>query len=247
MLLAGFQPKPDRKLWGIRVRKALIVALIAPFFTVISAVAPQVSQAALISAVDGSCTQDVGSTSGVTVTKVGNDCVVVFTNTTSTTWKAPTGVTNVRYLVVGGGASGDRGRCGPHWGHGGGGGQVRDATLAVSAGTNYTVAVGAGGAASGEGCPDRNGNDGAQSQFASITSSGGYAAAANSAVGGTSGAPFLGGTGTGASPAGGGGGAGGSGNNINGGVGVNSNISGTEYMYGSGGAGRNGSGFGTAS
>jgi uncharacterized repeat protein (TIGR02543 family) len=93
-----------------------------------------------------------------------------------------------------------------------------------------------------------NGNDGAQSQFASITSSGGLAAVANSAVGGTSGQGFLGGTGSGGtSPAGGGGGAGAAGSNLNGGAGLTSNISGSDVMYGSGGAGRNGSGFGTAS
>ena len=44
-----------------------------------------------------------------TVTQSGNDCIVVFTSTTSTTWNAPAGVSTVRYLVVGAGASGETG------------------------------------------------------------------------------------------------------------------------------------------
>jgi uncharacterized repeat protein (TIGR02543 family) len=236
------------KLWNFRIRRILVVALVAPLFTVISAVSPQPAYAAAIAASDGSCVQDVGSTTGVTVTRIGNDCIVTFTSRTATTWKAPAGVSSVRYLVVGGGASGDRGICGPYWGHGGGGGQVKDSTLVVSAGSNYTVAVGAGGAGSTDySCPGVNGNNGAQSQFASITSSGGFAAVANSAVGGTSGAGLLGGdaTSAGSSPAGGGGGAGTAGSGLNGGAGVNSNITDSTIMYGSGGAGRNGGGFGT--
>ena len=223
--------------------------LLAGLFTSAPIVAPQIlPRAEAVPIGSGNCVQDVGSTAGVTVTQSGNDCIVIFTNTTPTTWKAPIGVSNVRYLVVGGGASGDRGMCGPHWGHGGGGGQVRDSTLVVSAGTNYTVAVGAGGQASSETCPDRNGNNGSQSQFATVTAAGGLAAIANSAVGGTSGSGLPGGdaTSAGSSPAGGGGGADTAGSGLNGGSGVNSNISGSTFMYGSGGAGRNGGGFGSA-
>jgi hypothetical protein len=246
--------KVDLKPWGIRVRKVVIVALIAPIFTVISAVTPQVSYALPIAASDGSCVQDVGSTSGVTVTRIGNDCIVQFTSTTSTTWKAPTGISNVRYLVVGGGASGDRGVCSVHWGHGGGGGQVRDDFLSVTPGTSYTVSVGAGGQGSADGvCPANattvatTGFNGTQSQFGSIIASPGLRATTKSAVGGTSGAGFVGGTDTGTTPAGGGGGAGGIGVLRAGGVGVNSNITGETFMYGSGGAGRNDLGSGTAS
>jgi uncharacterized repeat protein (TIGR02543 family) len=240
--------KFDLKIWGIRVRKVLVISLVVPLLSILP-VAQQPAYAAPIAASDGTCVQDVGSTSGVTVTRIGNDCIVVFTSRTATTWKAPTGVSSVRYLVVGGGASGDRGICGPHWGHGGGGGQVKDSTLVVSTGTNYTVAVGAGGAGSADySCPGVNGNNGSQSQFASVTAAGGFAAVANSAVGGTSGAGLLGGdaTSAGSSPAGGGGGAGTAGSGLNGGSGINSNISGSTIMYGSGGAGRNGGGFGTA-
>ena len=227
--------------------------LVAGLFTIAPIAAPQMlprSEAAAIGS--GICVQDVGSTSGVTVTQSGNDCIVVFTSTTSTTWKAPAGVSTVRYLVVGAGASGDRGVCGVHWGHGGGGGQVKDSTLVVSAGTNYTVAVGTGGQGSEAAiCPSdaptvaTTGFSGTLSQFGSITAAGGVRAVTKSTVGGASGAGFAGGTGTGTYPAGGGGGAGGVGNDINGGVGINSDITGSTIMYGSGGAGRNSGGFGT--
>ena len=246
-------PKVDLKPWGIRVRKVLVVSLVVPLLSILP-VAQQPAFAAAIAATDGSCVQDVGSTSGVTVTRIGNDCIVQFTSTTSTTWKAPTGISNVRYLVVGGGASGDRGVCGVHWGHGGGGGQVLDSTLSVVAGTSYTVSVGAGGQGSANGVCTANattvattGFNGTQSQFGSIIASPGLRATTKSAVGGTSGAGFVGGTDTGTNPAGGGGGAGGIGVLRAGGVGVNSNITGETFMYGSGGAGRNDLGSGTAS
>jgi hypothetical protein len=240
------------KLWNFRIRRILVVALVAPLITSISTVAPQQAFAAAIGS--GICVQDVGNIAGVSVTQSGNDCIVIFTNTTSTTWKAPTGVSTVRYLVVGAGASGDRGVCGVHWGHGGGGGQVRAASLGVTPGTSYTVAVGSGGQGSENAvCPSdaptvaNAGFNGSLSQFGSITAAGGLRAVTKSTVGGASGEGFAGGTGTGTYPAGGGGGAGGVGNDINGGLGINSDITGSTIMYGSGGAGKNNSGFGTAS
>jgi uncharacterized repeat protein (TIGR02543 family) len=236
------------KVWNTRVRRTLVVALIAPLFTAITAVSPQPAYAATIAASDGSCVQDVGSTTGVTVTRSGNDCIVVFTSLTSTTWKAPAGITLVRYLVVGGGASGDRGNCGTYWGRGGGGGQVRDSTLSVTGGTNYTVVVGKGGDASAVGCPNVGGNNGVASQFGSITSSPGLGGQANTGRGGSSGSGQIGGLGdTGALGGGGGGGAGVGGSGKNGGAGVNSDITGSTIMYGSGGAGRDNNGAGTAS
>ena len=236
------------KVWNIRVRRTLVVALIAPLFTAITAVSPQPTYAATIAASDGSCVQDVGNTTGVTVTRIANDCIIVFTSLTSTTWKAPSGITLVRYLVVGGGASGDRGNCGTYWGRGGGGGEVRDSTLSVTGGTNYTVVVGKGGDASAVGCPNVGGNNGVASQFGSITSSPGAGGTVNTGRGGSSGSGQIGGLGdTGALGGGGGGGAGAAGSGKNGGAGVNSAITGSTIMYGSGGAGRDNNGAGTAS
>ena len=233
--------KFDLKLWGIRVRKVLVVALIAPIFTVVSAVvAPQVSQAVPISAGDGSCTQEVGSISGISVVRQGNDCVITFTSTTETTWQVPARVFNLRYLVVAGGASGDRGVCGVHYGHGGGGGQALDSILQVTPSAQLRVQVGGGGAASG-GCyfPDAaviKGNPGGNSIFGDITANGGRISENTNTLGGTSGAGFAGSSlltdGTqGTYPAGAGGGAAGPANVFDGGPGLLSNITGSTIMY----------------
>jgi hypothetical protein len=67
---------------------------------------------------------------------------VIQTFTASGTWTCPTGVTEVEYLVVGAGGGG-----GCNGGGGGGAGAYRTATgFSVTAGTTYTVTVGAGGA-----------------------------------------------------------------------------------------------------
>ena len=66
---------------------------------------------------------------------------VIQTFTSSTSWIAPEGVTEVEYLVVAGGAGG-----GGDTGGGGGAGGYRTGTgLSVTAGTTYTITVGAGG------------------------------------------------------------------------------------------------------
>ena len=62
-------------------------------------------------------------------------------------WKCPTGVTSVDYLVVAGGGGGARDQNGGTSGGGGGAGGFRTGTgLSVTPGTTYTVTVGAGGA-----------------------------------------------------------------------------------------------------
>ena len=140
--------KFDFKPWGIRLRKALIVSLIAPFFTVISAVVPQPANAAFQTAGDGSCIQDVNTTTGVTVTVVGGDCVVTFTAptnaTTTNTWVVPSNGNNFQILVVGGGGGG-----GADGGNGGGGGELRYSAASPSwipsAGTSLSIQVGGGG------------------------------------------------------------------------------------------------------
>ena len=134
----------DLKLWNFRVRRVLVVALVAPLFTVISAVAPQISNAASLSAGGGTCTQDVGSVTGVTVTTSGRDCIVTFTDTTANSWVVPAHGTNFQILVVGGGGGG-----GADGGNGGGGGELRYSSASPSwipaAGTTLSIQVGAGG------------------------------------------------------------------------------------------------------
>ena len=141
--------KLDFKLWGIRVRKTLVLALIAPIFTYISAVSPQVANATFQTAGDGSCIQDINTTTGVTVTVVGGDCVVTFTAptnaTTTNTWVVPSNGSNFQILVVGGGGGG-----GADGGNGGGGGELRYSSASPSwipsAGTTLSIQVGGGGA-----------------------------------------------------------------------------------------------------
>jgi hypothetical protein len=72
----------------------------------------------------------------------GGPFTVIQTFTSSTSWICPPGVTEVEYLVVAGGGSG-----GSFVGAGGGAGGFRTGTgFSVTAGTTYTVTVGAGGA-----------------------------------------------------------------------------------------------------
>ena len=58
---------------------------------------------ATVSASGGSCTQTVGSSTGVSVAVVNGKCVVTFATAGTTTWTVPTGVGSVRTLVVGAG------------------------------------------------------------------------------------------------------------------------------------------------
>lgn len=167
-----------------------------------------------IKASTGNCVQNVANTTGVTVSDPNDDgskCIVKFTNVATTTWRAPTGVTNVESLVVAGGGGG-----GAWVGGGGGAGGVILKTganaISVTAGSTYTVTVGAGGAGA-----SKSGNsatthslDGSNSVFSNQTAVGGGgggswgatgesepAANAGGSGGGGSGYDFyLGGTGT---------------------------------------------------
>lgn len=142
--------KVDLKLWNFRIRRILIVALVAPLFTVISATIPEQASAAFQSASNGTCTQDVGSTTGVTVTVDGRDCIITFTSTTANSWVVPANGTNFQILVVGGGGGG-----GADGGNGGGGGELRYSSGSPSwipaAGTDISIQVGAGGAPASNG------------------------------------------------------------------------------------------------
>jgi hypothetical protein len=176
----------------------------------------------------------------------------------------------VDYLVVAGGAgSGGNGYVGTYSGGGGagglrstvtatGGGGSLESGLNISLSTNYTVTVGAGGAlVNGYG---NAGNNGSNSVFSTITSTGGGGGAAllaaaksggsggggnnnYSAENGTTNQGYAGGS---SSTGGGGGGAGGAGGTSSaggdGGAGVNVSITGSSVGYAGGGA----SGAGTA-
>lgn len=71
-----------------------------------------------------------------------------FTTPGTYSWTAPTGVTEVSVVCVGGGGAGDDGNSGDGGGGGGGGGGLAFATtVPVTPGASYTVIVGAGGSA----------------------------------------------------------------------------------------------------
>jgi uncharacterized repeat protein (TIGR02543 family) len=110
-------------------------------------------------------------TSSASITLVGSRCVVQFLTVGSYTVTMPGGVASLDYLVVGGGGGGGSGG-------GGAGGVLQGTNYAVTAGTNYSVSVGEGGAggrggANGGSAP--NSTNGGQSVFATITSLGGGA------------------------------------------------------------------------
>ncbi|MFA5269574.1 MAG: glycine-rich domain-containing protein [Methanoregula sp.] len=106
----------------------------------------------------------------------GTETVVKFTGSGSTSWIVPSGVTQVRYLVIGGGGEGGNGGTEnlitlP--GGGGGAGGFLTGTLPVTSGTGVPVTVGAGGSTPASSTPANGGN----SVFDSITASGGGAGA----------------------------------------------------------------------
>lgn len=91
----------------------------------------------------------------------------------SGTWTAPSGVTSVDYLIVGGGGGGGGGS-GTGSGGGGGGGSVKIGTFSVTPTTSYNYTVGGGGTGgAGSSTTEVNGVDGADSVFDTITANGG--------------------------------------------------------------------------
>lgn len=177
-----------------------------------------------------------------------------FTIVQTTDWTAPSGVTSVDYLVVGGGGGGgngyDRG--------GGGGGSAGIAltgTLAVTPGTTYTVIVGNGGTGGADERVNNPGTAGGNSVFATVTAPGGVGGQGSRTF--TPTARFTGGAaqisntttaqpgggGGGAGSGGGGGGATGAGGNGSGvtggagGAGLTSDITGSSITCAVGGAG----------
>jgi len=98
-------------------------------------------------------------------------------------------------LVIAGGGSGFIGKTATYYGAGGGAGEVKSSASQALTVQNYTVTVGAGGAAIGSGSLDTNGNSGTSSAFGSIISSttGGGGGLYNTGTGGSSGNGFTGG------------------------------------------------------
>jgi hypothetical protein len=173
----------------------------------------------------------VGSGLTSTSTTSGGYRIYSFTAGTGTVTVPSGGITNLEYLIVGGGASGNRGYNNQYYGLGGGGGGVTTATGYSAPAENYTIVVGAGGL----GCSNcgpinaAQGNDGVASSITRVSNSVAFTAtgglkgaitSTSSDVGGTSGTgtrdgvayTFSGGdggaNGTASNDAGGGGGGG---------------------------------------
>jgi len=143
------------------------------------------------------------------------------------TWTVPDGVTSISVIVVGGGGGG--GGDGPGGGGGGGGGLTWKNNISVSAGQQFTISCGAGGAGSANGTA----SNGQNSYFNSVNTCkalGGSGGVGNQ-VGGAGGGGAGQGTGEGRSM-GGAGGAGNSGGGSGGGA--------APGNYQNGGAGANG-------
>lgn len=184
-----------------------------------------------------------------------------FTTVGTTSWTAPSDVTQIEILVVAGGGSGSIGGGG---GGGGAGGLIYNNQYPVTPGQTYTVTVGSGGTGT-TGGPDINGSAGGNSVFGNLiaigggqgahngyagqtggSGGGGYGTSTSAPGSGTAGQGFAGaagGSGSGVTNGGGGGGAGavgGTGSSTNGGVGgigLQFGISGTPTYYAGGGAG----------
>ncbi len=181
------------------------------------------------SATNGGC----GNSANCISAPSGEYTVLRFnTPAAATTWVVPCGVTNIEFLVVAGGGSGNS------ISGGGAGGLIYNSSLTVIPGSSYSVIVGAGGTG---GSLVNNGSD---SQFGSYIAKGGGAGGASIAGGtggsgggsyggtfglGTCGQGNNGGVGGGGAPYYGGGGGGGAGE-----VGQNAP---TNYQSGRGGNG----------
>ena len=216
---------------------------------------------------------ETGGKSFVT-TNINAGVVKSFTTVGTTSWTAPSDVTQIEVLVVAGGGAGG----GSEGGGGGAGGLIYNNQYPVTPGQTYTVTVGSGGAAA----TTPIGASGSNSQFGNLIAigggGGGQVNSANSALSGgsgggggrtsssvtvggsgTAGQGFAGGSGqvvSGYAAAGGGGagGAGGNGTNTNpggvggsGGNGLQFGISGTPTYYAGGGGGGGGNNNGNPS
>ncbi len=143
---------------------------------------------------NGLCTQVISSSSSVTITRSGSECIIRFApiSTTTYTWTRPSGVTSFRVLIVAGGGGG-----GSNYGGGGGGGGFIDTTTAAST-SSISITVGGGGAGSLNG-NSTDASNGSNSSFVGTTTltavGGGRAGSADLTAAGASGGSGGGGGG----------------------------------------------------
>jgi hypothetical protein len=177
--------------------------------------------------------------------------LVEFKTVGTTTWKVPSGVTSVDYLVVGGGGGGANGYDNAGGG-GGGAGMVLSGSLSVISGSTLNITVGDGGVGGANTRFNNAGSSGNNSSFHTITAlggGGGFGSRTTATAGATqissNSAPVGGGGSQGGNGGKGGGGSTGNGSANSGttggagGSGFASDISGSSLVYGIGGAGAN--------
>jgi hypothetical protein len=142
---------------------------------------------------------------GGTIVTTGGYTYHTFTSSGTFT---PTQNITADCLVIAGGGSGHVGTTSTFYGAGGGAGEVKSsASQSLTNGTNYSVTIGAGGAAIANNTLQVSGNPGTSSVFGSIISSttGGGGGIYTTGVGGTSGNGYTGGGPNGTACGGGGG------------------------------------------
>ena len=230
-----------------------------------------------VSKANSTCTSYASDVSLLNISPISGttDCLVsVLAVNQNVQWVPTYGLTNLRFLAVGGGGAGSRGVCSAFWGAGGGGGEVLEQS-SYSVTSSLWLNVGSGGDGnSSTACPAVNGSsyttqDGSPTKIGTTSGAsdvanarGGKGIATNPATtntsggkGGNSGNPLYSGATMSFSndscsstlcASGGGGGAGGNASGKNGGAAQFSNITGTNLGFGGGGAGRDNNSFGTA-
>jgi hypothetical protein len=114
------------------------------------------------------CNQTVSISANVSSTRIAQDCIVTFTNSSETVWTVPAGVTRVSAIVVGGGGGGGDSASNITGGGGGSGGFFQNTNIFVA----DTIAVVAGAGGSGS-TSNTQGADGGTSYFGTLKVGGG--------------------------------------------------------------------------
>ncbi len=139
---------------------------------------PALANVTVVDTPGGACSNSVSSAQGVNITRVGNDCIIKFSDTTTTNgWVVPNNIANnsIRILIIGGGGGGNGRTDGTGWvgGGGGAGDYIESLTAKVTAGQTDSITVGNGGAWGSASTDPSNGGDSVFKDKYIITSIGG--------------------------------------------------------------------------
>lgn len=161
---------PAKMASGARALRAIPHLLLSQVLLIstLSFISSPAASAAAGTVTNSSCSTVVGETDRATVTQVGNDCVLTFTEG-SNSWTVPTNVAEVNLLVVGGGGAGGT-RSG---GGGGAGGLVYLTNVSVTPAAVVNLQVGSGGANTNTSTQGLSGGDSTFSLSSPIVAKGG--------------------------------------------------------------------------